>query len=191
MSINEKKLSDIAWGGGKNLGGIVHTEIYVAKKSWFAEGGIKAPKDNLGATALADLATISETHAFLTGYGFLKLKATPKTGNIESASAGELDGKVKNNIFSFMIPGADAEVLGFERFILNEDLIVLVKEACGQYRQIGSECVPARIENSTHTLGGGGYDGKKGTTFEIHDFQGYSAPVYTGSIYVATESSAS
>ena len=191
MSINEKKLAKVAWSGGDNIGGIRHTEVFWAAWDWFEDNGIKSPPKNIGATNLEDLATIAVDHVFKTGYGFMQLKATPKTGNIESASAGEADGKVKNNIFTFLIPGSDAKTLGFERLVMNRDGILLVKEACGQVRQIGSECIPAMLETSTHSLGGGGHDGKKGTTFEFHDFAPYSAPVYTGAIYLATESSAS
>lgn len=191
MSINEKTLSTLAWGGGDNVGGTRNKKIYVAKASWFAANGIKAPKSHSVAVTLAELATISENHAFETGYGFMDLTITPRTGNIESPMSGELDGKVKNNVFSFMIPGSEAKVLGFERFVMNEDLIVLVPEVDGTYRQIGSEAIPARVETTTHTLGGGAHDGKKGTTFEVHDFAAYSAPIYSGTIQVATESSAS
>lgn len=191
MAINEKTLSEIAWGGGDNVGGIQHTHIYFAASDWFAAGGIKKPKTQSVAATLAELATISENHVFETGYGFMKLRATPKTGNVESPSAGEADGKVVNNVFTFMVPGSDAEVAGFRRRFQNRDGIWLVKEIDGTVRQIGSEEIPAIMETVTGTLGGGGHDGKKGRTFEIHDFQAYEAPVYSGTIQLATESSAS
>jgi hypothetical protein len=192
MSINKKKLSTLAWGGDDNVGGIIHTEIYIAEAAWFAANGIKEIPTHLGATDMASLAKVVGDHTFLTGYGFMKITATPKTGNIESSTLGELDGKVKNNVFAFMIPGSDAEVLGFERMLMNKDLICLVKEqSTKEYRQIGSACIPARIETVTNTLGGGTYEGKKGSSFEIHDFGPVAAPIYPGLIYVATESSAS
>lgn len=189
MSINEKTLSTLAWGGGDNVGGIQHTQIYFAAIDWFS--AIKKPPTQSAATTLASLITISENHTFLTGYGFMKIKATPKTGNIESPSAGETDGKVVNNVFTFMIPGSEAAVGGFRRKFQNRDGIWLVKEVDGTIRQIGSEEIPAIMETVTGTLGGGGHDGKKGRTFEIHDFQAYEAPIYTGTIQLATESSAS
>jgi hypothetical protein len=192
MSINEKKLADeMNYTVQDNVGGIQHTQIYFAAYDWFAANGIKKPKSHLAATTLAELATISDDHAFKTGYGFMKFRATPKTGNIESPSAGEADGKVANNTFSFMMPGTKAEVLGFRRKFQNRDGIWLVKEEDGTIRQLGSEAIPAIMETVTGTLGGGGHDGKKGTTFEIVDFNAVAAPIYTGSIYIATESSAS
>ncbi|MCO6501345.1 MAG: hypothetical protein J5I47_13350 [Vicingus serpentipes] len=191
MSINEKKLAGLGWDGQDNVGGIRHTEIYFAATDWFADNGIKKPSTHLGATSLEDLATISTSHVLLTGYGFMKITATPKTGNVESTLAGEDDGKVSNNKFTFMKPGSKAEVLGFQRKFQNRDGIWLVKEVDGQIRQIGSEEIPARMASVTNTLGGGGYDGKKGSTFEIEDFNAAPAPVYTGDIQLATESSAS
>lgn len=191
MSINEKKLADLAWDGQDNVGGVRHQDIYFAASDWFAANGIKAPKSFSVATALEDLATISETHAFKTGYGFMKITATPKTGNIESPQAGEDDGKVFNNTLAFVKPGSKGEVLGFQRKFQNRDGIWLVKEVDGTVRQIGSEAIPARMSAVTNSLGGGGHDGKKGATFEIMDFQAYPAPIYTGTIQIATESSAS
>ena len=123
--LDDKLMKSISFGGGENVGGTRHIDIMIAKREWFATIG--ETKNREDALTFEELVTISTDHTFLTDYGFIKTKITPKTGNIESASAGEMDGKVKNDIFSFNVAGSTAEVLGFEKYFLNEDLDLMGK----------------------------------------------------------------
>lgn len=180
MALDDKLLKAVKFGGGDNVGGIQHTQIFAAKTGWFT--AIQKVKNRENAATNDELVVISTDHTFNVGYGFVQITAIPKTGNIESASAGDLDGKVKNDVFAFAVAGSKVETLAFEREWLNEDTIFLVKEVDGTIRQIGTEEIPARVETSTHSLGGGGFDGGKKTSFEIHGWGAGSAPIYTGAI---------
>ena len=178
--LNDKLVKNISFAGGENVGGVQHSQFYLARLDWFLS--IKKTKTRDTAVTAAELVTISDSHTFNTGYGFIQVTATMKTGNLESKSAGDLDGKVKNDVVSFAIAGSKASQLAFEKDNLNEDLILLITEIDGTVRQIGSAEIPARMETTNHSIGGGGFDGKKGSTYEVHGWGAGSAPIYTGAI---------
>lgn len=174
-------LASIAFTGDEeNVGGVNHTEVYAIDRNDLDT--IEEPSDLTTAVDLAEAGTISAAHMPATGKGFLKLQVIPKTGNIESTLAGEDDGKVYNNAFTFAIKTNKPEVVGLARWMKNQDMIFLVKEIGGNIRQIGGKEIPGRLTEATGTLGGGGHDGRKQISFTISDTQAYPAPVYTGAI---------
>ncbi len=173
---------------GDNQGGIRHEFILVADLDDMST--VSEPASMDAASTFAELATISVDHVFDQN-GFMKIKATYEEGDLECAMAGEMDGKVFNNKLSFSIPGQAADHLGFKRWAKDRDLICLVQDKAGVYRQIGSIATPARFEEVTGSLGGGGSQGKKGTSFVISDHQPYPAPIYTGAIQLNEDASQS
>lgn len=171
-------------GDEENVGGINHLEVYLIDRSKLTTIGEPPALD--ADTPPADFDTlmkIVDPHVPAgASDGFRKITVIPKTGNVESTMAGEDDGKVFNNSFTFHVKTNATKVLGLCRWAKNRDLIALVKEIGGQIRQIGGKEIPARISENTATLGGGGHDGKKHASFVIMDTQAYPAPVYDTSI---------
>lgn len=174
-------LENLAFTGDEEVvGGVNHTEVYLIDRKKLTT--ISEPPTLDAAADLAEAATIAAAHVPEANLGFLKLQVIPKTGNVESVLAGEDDGKVYNNSFTFSVKGSSATALGLARAAKNKDLIALVKEIGGQIRQIGGKEIPARLSEATATLGGGAHDGRKMITFVISDTQGYPAPIYNAAI---------
>lgn len=170
-------------GDEENVGGINHTEVYLIDRKELDT--VEAPPGLDDDPAPADFDTlmkIASPHVPAMGKGFLKVEVIPKTGNIESALAGEDGGKGYTNSFSFHVKGNSTKALGLLRWATNREIIALVKEVGGQIRQIGGSEIPAMLSEATSSLGGGTHEGKKHVAFTISDYQAYPAPVYAGAI---------
>ena len=170
-------------GDEENVGGINHTELWLIDRDLLDTISEPPKMDaDVPPTDFDALMTIDTAHVPATGAGFRKIMAIPKTGNIESTLAGEDDGKVYNNAFTFQVKTNQAKVLGLLRWAANRNMVVLVKEIGGQIRQIGGKEIPARLMEATASLGGGGHEGKKHAAFTISDTQAYPAPIYSAAI---------
>ena len=91
-------------GDEENVGGINHTELWLIDRDLLDTISEPPKMDaDVPPASFDALMTIDTAHVPATGAGFRKIMAIPKTGNIESTLAGEDDGKVYNNAFTFRL----------------------------------------------------------------------------------------
>lgn len=170
-------------------GAVNHKRILFAKLDWFAS--LDAPKPLYDAdtpanegTTFAELGSITGTHTFKTGYGFMTLEGVQESTGIESAGIGEKKNRSFENKTDVVLAGSSDVLVGFSRWSKNADVIVLLEEhATGILRQIGSERFAASITEFAGKLDPT-VEGGSSKTFSISDKQVYEAPVYKGTVTV-------
>lgn len=167
-------------------GGFDHRTIKIALLDWFET--IEAPKPLCDptpaneATTFEELSEISGNHTFKTGYGFMTVKGVQELTDLESPMIGEKRRRLFENKVNFTVPGSDAELLGFARWLKNRDFICLITEIeSGRTRQIGSERMAAAIAELTGKVEAT-MEGDNSQLFSISDKQVYQAPIYKGVI---------
>jgi len=95
---------------------------------------------------------------------------------------GEVRRTLHENKVGFVIPGSDADSLGFSRWLKNKDFICLVTETeSGRTRQIGSTRMAAKVAELEGKIEGS-MEGDNAQTFVVSDKQKYQAPIYKGTI---------
>ena len=180
--MTEVALEDIGGSEIEPVASIV--ELLYAPMSYFEENGLQGLPDLDGESPAADLAaaaTIATDHVFKEGMGWHKVEIVPETGSVEHGLLGNTGGKIYQNTYAFLVKGSDAKLLGWARRIKNEKLVVLAKEFKGTLRQIGSNGLPARLNEVS-----GGIEalveGERALTFNVIDKNFAPAPIYAGAV---------
>lgn len=146
----------------------------IAPKSWFdALQGFNAAPANPG-----DTITVEGDHTFLEGKGFVEVETA-----IDNALAidpvGDLGGQGFMNKFDGFYPGNDAEAAEMMSHLKDDDCVVLVPLADGQFLQLGREGLWAQVKPAFNP--GTNSAGKNGWTVTVESYSG--TPIYyTGSI---------
>ena len=130
---------------------------------------------------MEEAATIAAAHVFKADRGFHKVYINPDSGLVETAQVGEKGNLSFQNSLTGALQGTGAKTAGWLRKYKNTPLIAVVKEKNGNIKQIGSELVPAYINEVTGTSGQAPGDSKN-TQVIIRDTQNYPAPEYAGTI---------
>lgn len=163
----------------------IASEILFALRSDFET--IEDPKDLCGADAAAtleELVTIPAMpgHKLKVGKKWNKLDTIDETGELTSTQIGEKRRRLLENQASLQVKGSAPSLLGFIRWVKNQDLIVLVKEVgSGNYRQFGSSELGAWIETQEHKIEALA-EGNNALAITIKDKQKWPAPIYLGDI---------
>jgi hypothetical protein len=148
---------------------------------------IKDPKDlccdgeNIAAN-VEDLATISDSHTFKEGKGFVTISAIEETVAITSSLIGEKGRRLFQNVGTIVVGGSHPKTKGFLRAIKNGKYIALFEEfESGRIVQIGNSRFPAwfeGIESAIEALA----EGNNSVTLTIQDKSKWPAAVYQGDI---------
>ncbi len=120
-------------GGANNMGG-TKQRFWFAPISYFDT--IATPEAS--PSTLAGLVTISDSHTFLTGYGFHKGYITQDKNGVKFEAQGERDGRSFKQSAKAFTPGSTPTLHGLASRCKNERFIVLVEETDDQVSQIGT-----------------------------------------------------
>lgn len=181
------KVEKIGGVSDEPTGSFNHRNLRIALLSWFAT--LAAPKPLTDETTPAneavnfkELAEITGTHTFKTGYGFMTVEGIQEMTDLASKGIGPKKGRLFENKMNFSLEGSSAKTLGFSRWIKNQDFIVLAQEASSKrFRQIGSEEFAASIAEFEAKVEGT-KEGANSRVFTVSDKQVYEAPIYLGTI---------
>ncbi|OJW09927.1 MAG: hypothetical protein BGO53_08875 [Sphingobacteriales bacterium 39-19] len=149
----------------------------IAKKSDFETiSGIAVPTE---ATPLADTVKIKTAHTFKAGKAWAKWSLAKDKNQMEANAEGDPSFRQLKQVATVFVPGSYDLAHATMAALLNEDLIVLVKDAnCGanMYYQLGNECSAATINpkftSSTTASGVKGYEVQveySGPCIQIYD----------------------
>lgn len=152
MSLENTALLDVDWpDGSENIGGTAE-KFWFAPKSHFAKGGI--PEVSAAPASIADAATVNGSgFVFKTGRGWNTMHVITDTGGINCEPQGERSGKSFLNKYAYIHPGNKAAALGFCRYANNTSMIMVVQEADGTFRQMGSELFGVTFDVINPTTG--------------------------------------
>lgn len=160
-------------------------------KSYYSLHGeytsIEDPADICGtvtASTYAELVDIpaSPGHVMASGKQVFELKMATETGTIKSIMVGEKKKRMFENELQVTVSGSDSSLLGFLRWVKNQDLVWYVEEAgSGQIRQLGSKRFPAWAEGIEHAIEAAA-EGNNSVTITIKDKQKWPAAVYKGAL---------
>lgn len=143
-----------------------------------------------GAADFSELSEITESHVLKAGKKLRKVTFTTETGAIKTTQIGEKGRRLFENSFELEVPGSEANLLGFSRFIKNQKLIVFIEEfGSGRVRQLGSKRLPAWVESQEGGIEAT-VEGKNAITYTFKDKALGHAPIYSGDLdsLVATDS---
>lgn len=161
----------------RNIFSGVAEGVYIASRHSFAPDGIKKP--------LPKKVVVAETHEFQTANdGFIYAQLAPQKNSITSSSIGELGGQQMQHELKVFFPGSYEEVHETVADLLNDPLIVLIKDsncAAGFYYQLGNCCVGAWMKSQFTT--GTTSEGVKGYELTIVSWS-RSIVMYTGGVQV-------
>lgn len=146
-----------------NTGAGVAEKILLAHKNWFVSikspGYYEQPGDDV---------VIKDTHIFKPGYGFISIALAPEKNSLDAKTIGDtLFQKLANELKVF-IPGSYAELHEEIWQLMNQPLIVLIKDSncpANMYYQLGTDCVAAYLAADFST--GTTKDGIKGYSATI------------------------
>ncbi|MGL5276410.1 hypothetical protein [Myroides sp.] len=178
------KIEDIGFASCEPTGALVN-KVYYAPIDYFEE--IPTPKDLCGDSAnaaktLDELATIATPFKFKTGKGFHPITTVTETGEVTSTQIGERNRRLFENTLPVTVGGSSAKILGFARYIKNQNLIVLFQEYdSGNMRVLGSQRMPAWCEAQEHKIEATA-EGNNSLVTTFKDKSKYPAPIYTGDI---------
>lgn len=128
-----------------------------------------------------DAYVINTPHIMKSGTKFQSMYTTVDTGDLESGSNGEIDGKSFKPVFKFFYPGSKKDAVAFANRCKNDKFVVIVPLSDGTKAQIGSQffCAYFTPNFKSGTTSGRG----KGWEFEVMayqaDFMVYAAAVPT------------
>ncbi|MFK7049898.1 hypothetical protein V3Q77_08350 [Flavobacterium davisii] len=187
MAIN---LEDIGGTPCEPVGG-TSGKIYYALLSDFAT--VAQPKNicdanpaNAGAD-FDDLSTIATNHVFKQGKCFKTIDCILETISLESKQIGETGRHLFENTMKFEVADSNEKVLGFARFIKNQNVIVLFEEfGSGRLRQLGSGRLPARAKDFTQLLEAK-VEGKNSLSGTFYDKNLGVAPIYKGDLLLTPQ----
>lgn len=176
----------------KNIGnqvcepvGAFAIEVLIGLKSDFAT--IAKPKQicsdsGNAASTFEDLGKITLNHTMKSGKKLFKMKMVSESTGLVSTQIGEKSRRLFENTLTGTVPGSDAAILGAMRFLKNQDLIVFAKEFGSEnYRQLGSESLPAWVESNEGTIEAT-VEGNNAFTIAFKDKSFGPAPIYAGTL---------
>lgn len=150
--------------GAQNTTGFQET-IFVAQRSKFTT--LAAPSAT--PSAVGDYSKITTDHAFGVSDGFIKLKMTTDSVELNSEPVGDnADSMGQKVTLTGFMAGLNAKNLELNRFLRNEDLIVLIQDCNGTTFQLGSKC--SAVNCAPAVTGGKRSSGSKGTTWTFTYF---------------------
>lgn len=166
------------------LGGFA-IEILVGLKSDFQS--LAKPKDicsdsGNAASNFEELGKITGTHVLKAGKKLFKMTAVSESPGLVSPQIGEKGRRLFENTLTLIVPGSDAAIIGAMRWLKNQNLIVFAKEFGSQnYRQIGSEDLPAWVESNEGAVEAA-VEGNNAFTIAFKDKAKGPAPIYAGTL---------
>lgn len=171
--------------GVKNLPGVRRRLYFIPKRSIVVWP--KLPELGGDATDMAALAKLVGDFTLAEGeyWKFLDLK--DEASNVTSETVGEDGSKLINNIVNAVAAGSKADLAGFARQAINDDIVYVYQEREGSFRVIGNEMFSTHT-NSSSDSGTAATDAKT-STFAINCYDECAAPFYEGKLHLsATES---
>ena len=146
----------------------------IAPKSWF-----DALQDFKAAPAAAgDTILIDTDHTFQVGKGFVEVETTLDS-QLTTEQVGDLGGKGFMSKLEGFYPGNDIVAAEIMSHLKDDDCVVLVPLADGQYIQLGRDGLWAQVSANYGT--GQNSGGKNGWTVTVESYNG--TPIYyTGAI---------
>ncbi|UOX32411.1 hypothetical protein LXD69_10140 [Flavobacterium sediminilitoris] len=148
---------------------------------------IEDPADICGtvtASTFAELVEIPDTpgHVMAVGKQMFELKFVTETGTIKSTMVGEKARRLFENELVVEVSGSEANLLGFLRWIKNQQLVFHVVEfGTGNVRQLGSKRLPAWVEGIEHSIEAV-IEGKNSVTITLKDKQKWPSSIYKGAL---------
>jgi len=133
-------------------------EIWVAPKSDFTL--LQEPVLS-GTPAAGESVTISTAHTFPVGKGFIKLACAPDSVEANGTMVGPKGAKRVKWQPKFTVQGDSPALLEQMKALLNEDLIVIFKDATcpgGPLIQFGCDCTPVNASEGEFTSSNTGAD---------------------------------
>lgn len=144
--------------------------------------------DGNGAESFEELSEITENHVMKAGKKLHKVEFVTETGDLVHALLGEVSRRLFSNTQKITIAGSSSEVLGFTRFIRNKKLIWFIEEfGTGRIRQLGSKrmgAIVSAVEGGLEAT----LEGNNAITITVTDKQKWLAPIYSGTLEIATDS---
>lgn len=141
-----------------------------------------------GAINFSELAVITGDHVLKAGKKLNKITAVVETVGLATAQIGEKGRRLFENTATYEIAGSYAKLLGFSRFIRNQNLVFFIEEfGSGKIRQIGSSRLPAYVETQEAGLEAA-IEGKNAITITIKDKQKWHSPIYEGELLTYVDS---
>lgn len=186
----EIKIEDFGFSSCEPTGAL-GKKVFYAPLNYFESIG--TPKELCGdqanaATNLAELAEITEVK-FKEGKGFHEFTSITETGEITSTQIGEKGRRLLENSLVAQVAGSASELLGYMRWVKNQDLIVVVQEFdSGQMRLLGSERMPAWIEAQEHKIEATA-EGNNSLNITFKDKSKWPAAVFKGDLVLFPEES--
>lgn len=173
---------DILWAqGNDNMSGLVGDLYFV-------------PLEDVDTSTIPTLdtdgVTVTSAVVLKTNKKWFKIYHTRGTGKIDDNTVGERDGRSFENIYEFKFPADTKELVAFKRQIKNTPMLVLGKDAQGNFRILGLNVTkdpatgndvltfdfPAYIESAAGTTGAASGDAK-GHTFQVKA-EGNASPLF-------------
>lgn len=145
----------------KNVGQGIAEYALIALKEYFKPNGIKSPEAPFA--KLGDEITIKKQHEFEPNKGFIYFQLAPQKNSLKANTVGDVGLRKVNQEVAIFVPGSYEEVHATMAALLNQPLIVLVKDSnCDAdfHYQLGCDCTFAYIGWELNT--GTTVDGVKG-----------------------------
>ena len=149
----------------QNTGTGIAEYVLIASVEDFVTGGIKCPAAPQDADPLGLGIKITVDHEFKVGRGFAKIKFVAEKNSLIGKTIGDLGFQKLDFELKGFIPGSYAELHEQVSNMINNSLIVLVKDAnctANMWYQLGCDCtgsyMKADFQTSTTKDGAKGYD---------------------------------
>lgn len=134
-------------------------------------------RDELGRPTTA---TLTGSHTLAEGVKWLEIDHLPDKAEAKSETQGEFPSMTFNNTATLVHPTVTPEATAAITPFLNTDVIVLVEDMYGRFRQYGGVNWPARITPAQDL--GQGAAGNAATTLSVAASDEVSLPFYEGAI---------
>jgi hypothetical protein len=178
-------LGNLEWADGQdNAPGVAPVGYYALKSTIDNFPLFKANPAEMGDHGLIE-SIVGFT--FLSG-GFYEVYGTQGKGKVDSESQGESDCQTFLNKYTFIFPGTTKEAKGWCRQMNNSDVVFLAREIDGDVVLIGHKYL--RTTFKVTMTSGDAPTSQKGCTVEVSCSHEAPAPIYQGSISLASGSSA-
>ena len=134
-------------------------------------------------TTLEESVTITGDIVLKAGKSFLEVEINMDSGQLTTTLEGEIQNKSWRNSFSFRQNGNGAELLGFYEYFKNREIVVLLRELCGDWRLLGGDCSRTTLDAAVIDTGidPASFKGVQATVVSTGDL----APIFTGAITVS------
>lgn len=100
--------------------------------------------------------------------------------SITSETQGEAPSATILNKAEFIVGGMDADITGFGRMVINDDMVYAVQEPDGRFRILGNEMFP--VKSTFAQSSGAGATDSKTSTISIEATDVCPAPFYEGKL---------